>query len=137
MGNFCRINKGTISIDNNQTVMVESDTEIKVVLRFLFEKMHYMKTEESRLRINDQLKEIFNEFNTPIDFDYKSNFAKQSSYDKHNFNSAISYYERLFSILNLESSCIFNVNSYFEISKTLVINYYVSLLMLDKSFLQK
>ena len=67
MGNFCRINKGTISIDNNQTVMVESDTEIKVVLRFLFEKMHYMKTEESRLRINDQLKEIFNECNDLYD----------------------------------------------------------------------
>ena len=137
MGNFCKTTNRAIIIENESSLkLCAEDNERKVVLRFLLEKTHLMKTEESKIKINDQLREAFIAI-TQIDINPESYIAMDNAYDKDHFDKAIAHYENLFKTLKLESFDIFKVNNYFELSKTLVINYYGFILLRDKSFVER
>ena len=130
MGNFCASKSTTLRIDTDQSMKVDNVSQRKNVLMYLLEKSHIFKTEESKNRINEQLKEIFNLIKLENSFE-------NDHVEEKKFAKSLKNQESLFKLLNIESYGLFDCNSYSELTRKIVINYYCSILLRDKNFIER
>lgn len=124
MGNICSIsNKKFI---NDFPIIIVKEIEIKVSLEFLIAKSYFKKTEESKILINNQLKDIFSHFEN-VEADIESLFNKKVYHD------IFSQIKEELDNLKLESYGIFEQNNFIEFTKTTIINHYCYLIENDQN----
>ena len=127
MGNVCSINSKNSQID--VPVILILDKEIKLCLEFLIAKNYFNKTEESKVFVNNQLKEIFSNYeNTDVDM--------ESLFNKKPYNDIFSRTKEELDDLKLESYGLFEQNDFIEFTKMTVINHYCYLIENDKNMIE-
>ena len=130
MGNVCLNRHRSTQIETDSTIKLEDETQRRVIFHYLLEKVHKLRTDESRNRINSDLKEIYDEY----DLQPEQTINKDTFLEKEKLEKALKHYEKLFNLLHLETYGLFKTNNFLEVTKDIVINYYGHILLHDKCF---
>lgn len=128
MGNVCLTKTKSIQLETEGNKKVENEKEKKIILAYLLEKCYLLRTEESKTRINSELKESFMEY----DSEPETAISKESQYENDKFIKAMQYYEKLFELININSFGLCRPDNYNSLSKEIVINYYGYILLRDR-----
>ena len=99
MGNVCPDNFKNELKEADTSKKVDKVREKRIVLSFLLEKMHSLKTEESKKKINFQIKETFEEYENESELV----ISRESLFDQDKFLKALEHYSRLFSQLKIDT----------------------------------
>ena len=130
MGNSCTTNATIMKIDTERSVKVDNINQKKVVLMYLLEKSYSIKTEDSRKIVNDNMKEIFNTI--------KTDTLTQNEFTEHKeFVKTINNYQNMFDLLKIDCYGLLNCSNFLEHSRKIVIEFYCSILLRDKAFVER
>jgi hypothetical protein len=130
MGSYCNTNAAIIKIDTDRSVIIDNINQSKIVFMYLLEKSYSLKTEESRKAINESLKETFNTIKT--DATIQTEFTEQKEFLK-----ALNNYQNMFDLLKIDCYGLLNCSNFIELSRKIVIEYYCSILLRDKTFVER
>jgi len=130
MGNSCTTNATISKLDSERSVKVDNVNQKKVVLMYLLEKSYSLKTEDSRKIVNESLKEIF----TTI----KSETLSQTDFtEQKEFVKTLNNYQNMFDLLKIDCYGLLNCPNFLELSRKIVIEFYCSILLRDKAFVER
>jgi len=127
MGSCCFVRQVSYKAENDPVMQIEDIKQRKIILMYLMEKLHKLKTEESRNRVNEQLKETFNCILAEIPLQEEHNEEKA-------FAKNLNNYQKMFNMLKIDCYGLLDCLSYTEFSRKIVIDFYSSILLKDKSF---
>jgi hypothetical protein len=130
MGNSCTTNATISKLDSERSVKVDNVNQKKVVLMYLLEKSYSLKTEDSRKIVNESLKEIFSTI--------KSETLSQTDFtEQKEFVKTLNNYQNMFDLLKIDCYGLLNCPNFLELSRKIVIEFYCSILLRDKAFVER
>lgn len=130
MGNYCAGNTTIMKIDTDRSEKIDNITQRKVVFMYLLEKSYSLKTEESKILVNNNLKDYFNSLKL-------ENTSQNEFTEQKEFSKALSNYQMMFDFLKIDCYGLLNCTNFLELSRKIVIEYYCSILLRDKSFVER